>query len=152
MSGVFGGLAGVLSIFLNPFISGVFSGVAPLGVPLGENMRLTPRISGVFCWPSEVNGQVWPLTQFFSVSFLQKINGGQINGPSLRKQYSLPFLPATPSSPSRTLERLFELTRRPSRALELPSALLPELQRNKDTVRCAALGAEVPRHHQEQLN
>ena len=72
MSGVFGGLAGVLSIFLNPFISGVFSGVAPLGVPLGENMRLTPRISGVFCWPSEVNGQVWPLTQFFLFPFCKK--------------------------------------------------------------------------------
>ena len=28
--------------------------------------------------------------------------------------YSLPFLPATPSCPSRTLEGLFELTRRPS--------------------------------------
>ena len=30
-------------------------------------------------------------------------------------------------------------------------ALLPELQRYKDTVRCAALGAEVPGHRQEQL-
>ena len=58
--------------------------------------------------------------------------------------YSLPFLPATPSSPSRTLEGLFELTRRPSRALDSPGALLPELQRYKDSVRCSALGAEVP--------
>ena len=32
----------------------------------------------------------------------------------------------------------------PSRALDSPHALLPE-QRNKDTVRCAALGAEGPR-------
>ena len=63
----------------------------------------------------------------------------------------LPFLPATPSSPSRTLEGLFELTRRPSRALDSPRALLPELQRYKDTVRCAALGAEVPGHRQQQL-
>ena len=46
---------------------------------------------------------------------------------------------------------LFELTRRPSRALNLPCALLPELQRYMDTVRCAALGAEVPGHHQKQL-
>ena len=30
-------------------------------------------------------------------------------------------------------------------------ALLPELQRYKDTVRCAALGAEVPGHRQQQL-
>ena len=30
-------------------------------------------------------------------------------------------------------------------------ALLPELQRNKDTIRCAALGTEVPGHRQEQL-
>ena len=59
--------------------------------------------------------------------------------------------PATPSSPSLTLEGLFELTRRPSRALALPRALLPELQRYKDTVRCAALGTEVPGHNQEQL-
>ena len=58
-------------------------------------------------------------------------------------------LPATPSSP--TLEGLFELTRRPSRALDSPRALLPELQRYKDTVRCAALGAEVPGHRQQQL-
>ena len=62
---------------------------------------------------------------------------------------SLPFLPATPSSPSRTLEGLLELT--PSRALDSPRALLPELQRYKDTVRCGALGAEVPGHRQQQL-
>ena len=75
----------------------------------------------------------------------------EINDPLSGKHYSLPFLPATPSSPSRTLEGLFELTRRPSRALDSPRALLPELQRYKDTVRCAALGAEVPGHRQEQL-
>ena len=39
------------------------------------------------------------------------------------------------SSPSQTLEGLFELTRRPSRALDLPCVLLPELQIYKDTVR-----------------
>ena len=47
---------------------------------------------------------------------------------------------------SRTLEGLFELTQRPSRALDSPRALLAELQRINDTVRCAALGAEVPGH------
>ena len=64
----------------------------------------------------------------------------QINDPLSGKQYSLPFLPATPSSPSQTLEGLFELTRRPSRALDSPRVLLPEQQRCKDIVgRCAAL-------------
>ena len=33
----------------------------------------------------------------------------------------------------------------------MPRALLPELQRYKDTVRCATLGAEIQGHHQEQL-
>ena len=62
--------------------------------------------------------------------------------------FFLLFLPATPSSPSQIL---FELTQRPLRALDSPRALLPELQRYKDTVRCAALGAEVPGHRQQQL-
>ena len=73
--------------------------------------------------------QVWPLTQFFSVSFWWKLidlPGGQINDPSSGKHCSLLFLPATPSSPSRTLEGLFELTRRPSRALDSPRGLLSE--------------------------
>ena len=61
------------------------------------------------------------------------------------------FLLATPSSLSPTLEGLFELTRRPSMALDSPRALLPELQRYKDTVRCGALDAEVPGHCQQQL-
>ena len=38
-----------------------------------------------------------------------------------------------------------------ARALNLPCALLPELQRNKDTTRCAAIGAEVLGHRQQQL-
>ena len=69
---------------------------------------------------------------FFSVSFLEEIidlPGGQINVPSSGKHYSLYFLPATPSSPSQTLEGLFEPTLRPSRALDSPLVLLPELQR-----------------------
>ena len=52
----------------------------------------------------------------------------QINDPLSGIYFSLPLLPAIPSSPSRTLDS--------------PRALPPELQRNKDTVRCAALGAE----------
>ena len=61
------------------------------------------------------------------------------------------FLQATPLSWSRTLEGLFELTRRPSRALNLNAYFAFELQRYKDTVRCVALGAEVPGHRQQQL-
>ena len=53
--------------------------------------------------------------------------GGQINDPSTGKDFALPFLPATPLSLSWTLERLFVLTRLPSRALDSPCALLPEL-------------------------
>ena len=52
------------------------------------------------------------------------------------------------------LKGFFEQTRRPSRALDLPRALLPELHRYKDTVRSVwgvALGAEVPGHRHEQL-
>merc|ERR1711923_633389 len=90
--------------------------------------------------------QVWQLTQFFPLcKKIIDLPGGQINDPSSGKHYSLPFLP-TPSSLSRTFEGLFELTRCPSRALDSARALLPELQRYKDAVRCAALGAEVPEH------
>ena len=64
-----------------------------------------------------------------------------------RLYYFLLFLPVTLLSLSQTLEGLFERTQRPSRALDSPCALLPELQRNKDTVRCAALvDADVPEH------
>ena len=44
-----------------------------------------------------------------------------------------------------------ECIQHPSQALDLPRALLPELQRYKGTVRCAALGTEVPGHRQQQL-
>ena len=82
---------------------------------------------------SEEN-QVWPLTQFFLFLFCEKfidLPSGKSMTPHPGKHYSPHVLPATPSSPSR--------------------ALLPELQRTKDTVRCAALGAEVPGHGQQQL-
>ena len=44
--------------------------------------------------------------------------------------------------------QVWPLTQGPSRALDSPRALLTELQRYKDTVRC---GAEVPEHRQQQL-
>ena len=64
---------------------------------------------------------------------------------------SLLFNIVSTLSGSQTLEGLFELTRHPSRALNLPRVSLSELQRNKDTVMCAALRAEVPGHCQQQL-
>ena len=71
----------------------------------------------------------------------------------LRLPFALfPFLPAIPSSQSQTLEGLFGLTQRPSRALDSPHALLPELQRYKDTFRCAALSVEVPGHRPKQAS
>ena len=39
----------------------------------------------------------------------------------------------------------------PSQALDSPCALLPELQRYKDTARCAAPGREVHGRRQQQL-
>ena len=47
-----------------------------------------------------------------------------------RKHFSARFLPATPS----TLEGLFELRRRPSRALVSPGALLLKVQRYKSAM------------------
>ena len=66
----------------------------------------------------QCRNQVWPLTNFFLFPFCE--NHWFAWTPHRGEHYSLPFLPATPSSPSRTLEGLFELTRRPSRALDSP--------------------------------
>ena len=71
--------------------------------------------------------------------------GGQVNDPEI-------LFSSVPSSNSLswTLEGLFELTRCSSGDLDLPHALLLEVQKYKDTVRCGSLGAEVSRHRQEQ--
>ena len=66
------------------------------------------------------------------------LEGKSHNDPSTRKPYFLPFLLATPSSPYRTLEGLVEVTRRLSRALDLPRALSLE-----DTVRCTKLAQDT---------
>ena len=70
---------------------------------------------------------------------------GQVKTFLFRSSQQLPRVRLEP------LKGFFELTQRPSRALDSPRALLLELQRNKDTIRCAALGADVPGHRQEQL-
>ena len=63
-----------------------------------------------------------------------------------KREDSLSLLTATPTSQSHTFEGLFELTLRPSRALDLPCRILPELRRNKNTVRFAMLDEEGARH------
>ena len=71
-----------------------------------EALQIPGALQGVHL-SMEVVGQVWPLTQFFPVSFLKNIidlPGGQINHPSSGKHLYLPFLKATPLSPSQTLE------------------------------------------------
>ena len=70
------------------------------------------------------------LLNFFSLLLVKKslicLDGKSMTPREGRTLHS--FLPATPLSQSRTLEGLFELTWRPSRALS-PPALLPELKR-----------------------
>ena len=60
------------------------------------------------------------------------------------------IIPAPLSSPSRTFEGLFKQTQCPPRVLNSPRVLPPELQRDEDTISCAALGAEVPGHQLTQ--
>ena len=69
--------------------------------------------------------------------------------PLVSQRNSLPFLPVTTFSPTQTLEGLYELTWLSSRVLDSPHKLLLKLQKIKDTVKCAMLGAKVPGHHQE---
>ena len=57
---------------------------------------------------------------------------------------TVPCFSVVPDSTYNSRPGLFELTRRPSRALVSPRALLLELRREKVGVRCVALGAEVP--------
>ena len=56
----------------------------------------------------------------------------------------------TPQLLSLGLGPLKGLTRVSSSALNLTSALLPKLQKNRDTLRCAVPDTVVPSHYQEQ--
>ena len=129
--------------------------LGPAGAAASDDEEyMLPPVSRGKRFPPPLHARSDHLLNFFCVLLVKKIidlPGQQINDPSSGKRCSLLFLPANPLSPSRTLERLFELTRRPPRALNLPRALLPELQRCKDAVRCVELGSEVPGHRQEQL-
>ena len=66
--------------------------------------------------------------------------GGQINDPFLGECFSFPFLPVTPLSLALTLEG-------PSTGLV--RCFRSYIQRNKDTVRCAVLSAQVTGHRQK---
>ena len=122
-------------------------------------VRDTDFSSFKYCDKSQ---QVWSLTQFYSVDFSQSricIKKCVFNKPTIKVCVSsFLWCPGTsgPSAThltvslflgssrnntrgkSKTLEGLFEPTRPPSRTLDSTRALLPELQRNKDTVSCAA--------------
>ena len=93
-----------------------------ISMPSSEIRRKTEievfkKISKYFRGYAAQSRHVWPLTQLFSVSFFgTKIIGlpeGPINDLLLGIYFSLPFLPATSSSRSWTLEGFFELTRCP---------------------------------------
>ena len=109
----------------------------------GQSIREIPKESQPKRKPSgggekEQPGKVTS-SNFFCLLFCKKVIDlpeGQINEPLSGKHYCLPFLPATPSSPSRILEGLFELTWCPSRDLDSPRA---------------PLRAEIPGHRQKQL-
>ena len=84
--------------------------------------------------------QVWSLTRFYSVDFSKSKIG-------VKSAFST-------NAQSRFLSVVVDgvLGRKsPSRALDSPRVLLPELQRYKDTVSSAPPGAEVPGHRQQQL-
>ena len=61
-----------------------------------------------------------------------------------------PILQRTPGQGNTILFRSSQQLPR-LRLEPLPTVLQSEQQRNKDTVRCAALGGEVPGHRQQQL-
>ena len=78
--------------------------------------------------------QVWPLTQFFLFPFSGK-------------HYSLQFLPATPSSPSRTLEELFEADQTPFKGPRLASCVASgtsEIQGHRQVCRPRCGGPRTP--------
>ena len=90
------------------------------------------------------NDQVWPITQFYSVCFLQKKDHGLTRRASNTRRTLQSFIPCnyTRWFWSRTLEGLLELTWQTSRALNLASYVAS--QTTKDSTRNVLLGAGVP--------
>ena len=84
-------------------------GVSPQDLAAAVQLQKALKAQGN---PPQAIIQVWPLIQFFLFPFCKKSLiclevKGQINDPFVGRHYSLPFLPAAPSSPSPTLEVLF---------------------------------------------
>ena len=122
--------------------------------------RCTSRLKSSSTWPrlswskpcktspgtSVTSTATWWYWSFSGQATNSIFFGGQINDPLMGEI----LLSSVPPSNLHlgTLEGLFELSRHPARAPDLPRVLLPEL---KDTVICAALGVEVPGHRLKQL-
>ena len=81
-----------------------------------------------------IGNQVWTLTQFFLFLFCERALIC-LEGKSMTPHRGNTILFCSSQQlPPR--QGLFELTRRPSRTLDLLFALVPELQRYKDAARC----------------
>ena len=97
--------------------------------------------------------QVWPLTQFFLFLFVQNhwFAWRANQWPLVRETLFSSVPPSNSLVSVSDPRRAFWADQRPSWALDSSRALLPELQRYKDTVCCVVLGAEVLGHRQHQL-
>ena len=87
----------------NPKVSCMEKSVESATKVASVTQKISSYPGGVAC--NQISGGAYILK-------IIDLPGGRVNDPLSGKRYSLPFVPATPSSPSRTLETLFELTRR----------------------------------------
>ena len=120
---------------------------------LTQCRRRYPTLSASVCVSCASCGCCWKMTGLttnsiiFCVPFGEKIfylPGGQT---PRWGNTSLPFLPATPSTPSQTFEGLFELTLRPSRAPRLASCVASgttEIQGHCQVCRARRRGPRTP--------
>ena len=82
-------------------------------IPSNNTKIMSFNVTCPQVWRHYINCLLFPFSKEIT-----DLSEGQINDLLLGKHFLLPFLPATPLSPSQTLEGLFELTRRLSRALD----------------------------------
>ena len=71
---------------------------------------------------------------------LSRFSGSKVCTEPLVEEEIVLFLPATPSSRSQTIEGLFEVTQRPSRALHLTPYRFPEVKKYKNRYVALPLG------------